>query len=78
MNSVTCDVAPPTLSQITVANRCRFRRSHTAGEKSPARLAGEFGLRGALLGHQLSGFHLVFPGSLRRQPTTPVLSLYTM
>ena len=44
---------------------------------SPAQLPGEFGLcrYGAPRGHRSPGFHLVFPGSLRGWPTTPVRSL---
>ena len=39
-------------------------------------LTGEFSLVGALPEPRMPGFHLVFPGSLRRWLTAPVLSIY--
>ena len=44
---------------------------------SPARLPGEFGLVWRSPWAPSPGFHLVFPGSLRGWPTTPVRSLYS-
>ena len=67
---------PPTLGPLTGANRRRLLE----GYKRPCFLrrssqASSAFITGTPPGYRLPGFHLVFPGSLRGWPTTPVRSL---